>query len=134
MLRCAQSGSRTRTPIRTHGPQPCLSTSSSTWAIWLCDLAGARTQDPLLKREMLYQLSYQVIKLIVQIYNLFNYWMPFEFSFFIKHITISSKFLINITTKETFTHFNHLWIKVTNPALNNILISICKHFFTRMVR
>ena len=25
-----------------------------------CDLAGARTQDPLLKREMLYQLSYQV--------------------------------------------------------------------------
>ena len=26
-----------------------------------CDLAGARTQDPLLKREMLYQLGYQVI-------------------------------------------------------------------------
>ncbi len=26
----------------------------------LCDRAGARTQDPLLKREMLYQLSYQV--------------------------------------------------------------------------
>ena len=26
-----------------------------------CDLAGARTQDPLLKREMLYQLSYQVL-------------------------------------------------------------------------
>ncbi len=25
------------------------------------DLAGARTQDPLLKREMLYQLSYQVL-------------------------------------------------------------------------
>ncbi len=24
------------------------------------DLAGIRTQDPLLKREMLYQLSYQV--------------------------------------------------------------------------
>ena len=24
------------------------------------DRAGARTQDPLLKREMLYQLSYQV--------------------------------------------------------------------------
>nr|AOE12420.1 hypothetical protein [uncultured bacterium] len=24
------------------------------------DLAGARTQDPLLKREMLYQLSYQI--------------------------------------------------------------------------
>lgn len=26
----------------------------------LCDLAGARTQDHLLKREVLYQLSYQV--------------------------------------------------------------------------
>jgi hypothetical protein len=26
-----------------------------------CDLAGVRTQDPLLKREMLYQLSYQVL-------------------------------------------------------------------------
>src|SRR5699024_788002 len=25
------------------------------------DLAGARTQDPLLKREMLYQLSYQIV-------------------------------------------------------------------------
>ena len=28
------------------------------------DLAGARTQDPLLKREMLYQLSYQVFLLL----------------------------------------------------------------------
>ena len=27
-----------------------------------CDPAGARTQDPLLKREMLYQLSYRIIK------------------------------------------------------------------------
>ncbi len=26
----------------------------------MCDLAGARTQDHLLKREVLYQLSYQV--------------------------------------------------------------------------
>lgn len=26
------------------------------------DLTGARTQDPLLKREMLYQLSYQILK------------------------------------------------------------------------
>ena len=37
------------------------------------DLAGARTQDPLLKREMLYQLSYQILlriilRLRVQIY------------------------------------------------------------------
>ncbi len=29
--------------------------------IFPCDLTGARTQDPLLKREMLYQLSYQVL-------------------------------------------------------------------------
>ena len=56
-----------------HGPQPCLSTNSSIrvtnvykskkvvhYATTFCDLAGARTQDPLLKREMLYQLSYQV--------------------------------------------------------------------------
>lgn len=28
---------------------------------FLSDLTGARTQDPLLKREMLYQLSYQVL-------------------------------------------------------------------------
>jgi shikimate kinase len=36
------------------------------------DFAGARTQDPLLKREMLYQLSYKVDCLLrVQIYNLF---------------------------------------------------------------
>ena len=28
----ARSGSRTRTPKRTHGPQPCLSTNSSTRA------------------------------------------------------------------------------------------------------
>ena len=25
-----------------------------------CDLAGVRTQDPILKRDVLYQLSYQV--------------------------------------------------------------------------
>lgn len=25
-----------------------------------CDFAGARTQDPILKRDMLYQLSYEV--------------------------------------------------------------------------
>jgi len=26
-----------------------------------CDLAGARTQDPIIKSDVLYQLSYQVI-------------------------------------------------------------------------
>ena len=58
------------TRLTTHGPQPCLSTNFSTRvekkpsfrrAFQRCDLAGARTQDPLLKREMLYQLSYQII-------------------------------------------------------------------------
>ena len=61
-------------PKRSLGPQPNASTNSATCAIktevkikkklskrlTLSDLAGARTQDPLLKREMLYQLSYQV--------------------------------------------------------------------------
>ncbi len=28
-----------------------------------CDPAGARTQDPLLKREMLYQLSYGIMEI-----------------------------------------------------------------------
>ena len=39
-----------------------LSSNSSGGLLFLekSDLAGARTQDPLLKREMLYQLSYQV--------------------------------------------------------------------------
>ncbi len=31
----------------------------------LCDLAGARTQDHLLKREVLYQLSYQVFLFLI---------------------------------------------------------------------
>ena len=29
-------------------------------AVFFCDLAGDRTQDPILKRDVLYQLSYQV--------------------------------------------------------------------------
>lgn len=29
-------------------------------ALKYCDLAGARTQDPLIKSQMLYQLSYQI--------------------------------------------------------------------------
>ena len=31
-----------------------------TIALTLCDLAGARTQDPYIKSVLLYQLSYQV--------------------------------------------------------------------------
>ncbi len=48
------------------------------------DRAGARTQDPLLKREMLYQLSYQVIFSLLSlllaganIVSIFNYTMLF---------------------------------------------------------
>ena len=29
--------------------------------LFFCDLAGIRTQDPFIKSEMLYQLSYQVV-------------------------------------------------------------------------
>jgi hypothetical protein len=38
-----------------------------------CDRAGARTQDPLLKREMLYQLSYQVIQSLIASANITPY-------------------------------------------------------------
>lgn len=44
----------------TRAPQARASTNSAMCAK-KSDLAGSRTQDPLLKREMLYQLSYQVI-------------------------------------------------------------------------
>ena len=49
-------------------PRDLTPTRPSTWRVYQfrhvrwSDLAGARTQDPLLKREMLYQLSYQVNK------------------------------------------------------------------------
>ncbi len=33
---------------------------SSGFLFFLCDPAGARTRDPLLKRQMLYQLSYRI--------------------------------------------------------------------------
>jgi hypothetical protein len=59
---------------RTPAPQAGASTNSATRAVFIsvnkksqalcltffCDRAGARTQDHLLKREVLYQLSYQV--------------------------------------------------------------------------
>ena len=62
---------RTSTNLRLQPPQGCASTNFATCAFnkikmlsncltFFCDRAGARTQDPLLKREMLYQLSYQV--------------------------------------------------------------------------
>ncbi len=39
-----------------------------------CDLAGARTQDHLLKREVLYQLSYQVSTILNRICNFSIVW------------------------------------------------------------
>ncbi len=58
------------TRLATPPPQDGESTNSSTWpktkkAIrrtnnFFSDLAGARTQDPIIKSDVLYQLSYQV--------------------------------------------------------------------------
>jgi hypothetical protein len=42
------------------GKQKRQPTDKQLIAFYLSDLAGVRTLDPLLKREMLYQLSYQV--------------------------------------------------------------------------
>jgi hypothetical protein len=40
----------------------CIETKKAKQCLtFISDRAGARTQDPLLKREMLYQLSYQVL-------------------------------------------------------------------------
>jgi hypothetical protein len=36
-----------------------------------CDPAGARTRDPLLKRQMLYQLSYKIVFRTAKIESLF---------------------------------------------------------------
>ena len=71
LLFCARNWSRTSTSIQTLPPQGSASTNSAIRAfdfkqkklsehLTFCDLAGARTQDHLLKREVLYQLSYQV--------------------------------------------------------------------------
>ena len=43
------------------------------------DLAGARTQDPLLKREMLYQLSYQILLLEFLLMRVQIYYHLFTF-------------------------------------------------------
>ena len=74
-MKCAREDSNFHDQKRSLGPQPNASTNSATCAekeiikikkvkqsglTFFGDLAGARTQDPLLKREMLYQLSYQV--------------------------------------------------------------------------
>ena len=56
---CAQGEIRTPTALRPLPPQDSVSTNSTTRASG-CDPAGARTQDPLLKRQLLYQLSYRI--------------------------------------------------------------------------
>jgi hypothetical protein len=71
-IKSAHEKIRTSTNLRSQPPQGCASTNFATCAnyfkvkklslsLTFCDRAGARTQDPLLKREMLYQLSYQVL-------------------------------------------------------------------------
>ena len=57
---CAQKETRTPTPFPALPPQDSVSTNSTTWAREKSDSAGARTLDPLLKRQMLYQLSYRI--------------------------------------------------------------------------
>ncbi len=47
-----------------------------SFALCFGDLAGARTQDPIIKSDVLYQLSYEIAEyqhfpLVVQIYGLY---------------------------------------------------------------
>ena len=59
---CAQRETRTPMPFRAPPPQDGVSTNFTSWARKR-DLAGVRTQDPLIKSQMLYRLSYQIIVL-----------------------------------------------------------------------
>ena len=67
-LRCDHDGIRTHTSFRTPAPQAGKSTNFSTWPgnkksqtkPDFCDPTGARTQDPIIKSDVLYQLSYRV--------------------------------------------------------------------------
>ncbi len=93
--------------------------------LFFCDLAEARTQDPLLKREMLYQLSYQVFRFkeckyssVFQIAKTFlvffetyfsrvfliNYRTPSKGFFSIKQKSIGSIFSIHSCT-QIITNF-----------------------------
>ena len=58
---CAQREIRTPTPFRALPPQDSVSTNSTIWAKVVSDSAGVRTQDPLIKSQMLYQLSYRIM-------------------------------------------------------------------------
>ena len=48
--------------LAAHAPETCASTNSATWAL-IGDPGGTRTHDPLIKSQLLYQLSYGVKKL-----------------------------------------------------------------------
>ncbi len=62
---CAQRETRTPMPFRAPPPQDGVSTNFTSWA-GIGDSAGARTQDPLIKSQMLYRLSYR-IKLLMNV-------------------------------------------------------------------
>ena len=55
----AQEETRTPMPFQALPPQDSVSTNFTTWARG--DSAGIRTQDPLIKSQMLYQLSYRIM-------------------------------------------------------------------------
>ncbi len=57
---CAQRETRTPMPFRAPPPQDGASTNFASWANLVSDSAGDRTQDPLIKSQMLYQLSYRI--------------------------------------------------------------------------
>lgn len=57
-------------PKKSFRKQKSIAKNNNASSIY-CDLAGARTQDPLLKREMLYQLSYQIYPVCGCKYNVF---------------------------------------------------------------
>jgi hypothetical protein len=56
---CAQRETRTPMPFRAPPPQDGVSTNFTSWAE-VGDSAGVRTQDPLIKSQMLYRLSYRI--------------------------------------------------------------------------
>ena len=45
--------------LAAHAPETCASTNSATWAC-VGDPGGTRTHDPVIKSQLLYQLSYGV--------------------------------------------------------------------------
>jgi hypothetical protein len=65
---CARRETRTPMPFLAPPPQDGVSTNFTIRA-WYRDSAGIRTQDPLIKSQMLYRLSYRII--LLKNYSLF---------------------------------------------------------------